>query len=78
VPVKHLVGRFQISQPAISQHLAKLREAGLVSERRQGRLVYYHVEREGLSPLTGWLAKYRAFWPNRVNRLQKLLEKLEE
>jgi DNA-binding transcriptional ArsR family regulator len=41
--VKHFAARFEISQPAISQHLAKLRGAGLVSERRDGRLVYYHL-----------------------------------
>ena len=49
--VKDLTARFEISQPAVSQHLAALRGAGLVSERREGRLVYYRIEPEGLRPL---------------------------
>lgn len=53
-PVKDLTARFAISQPAVSQHLAALRRAGLVSERRAGRLVYYRVEPKGLRPLVDW------------------------
>ncbi|MBI3180523.1 MAG: winged helix-turn-helix transcriptional regulator [Myxococcales bacterium] len=77
-PVKDLAARFEISQPAISQHLAKLRGVGLVSERREGRFVYYQVEPEGLRPLIDWIAHYRAFWPERVNRLRKLLKEMDE
>jgi len=58
-PVKDLTARFDISQPAVSQHLAALRSAGLVSERREGRLVYYRVEPEGLRPLIDWIAETR-------------------
>src|SRR5258708_950737 len=54
--VKDLTARFDISQPAVSQHLATLRSAGLVSERRDGRLVYYRVEPNGLPPLIAWFA----------------------
>ncbi len=60
--VKELTARFEISQPAVSQHLATLRGAGLVSERREGRLVYYRIEPEGLRPLIDWIAHYQAFW----------------
>ena len=59
--VKELTARFDISQPAVSQHLAALRGAGLVSERRDGRLVYYRVEPKGLKPLLNWLGHYQAF-----------------
>ncbi|MDA8237748.1 MAG: metalloregulator ArsR/SmtB family transcription factor [Chloroflexi bacterium] len=72
-PVKDLVAGFGISQPAVSQHLAKLRGAGLVTERREGRLVYYRVEPDGLRPIIDWLAHYRAFWPGRVERLEDVL-----
>ena len=78
VPVKDLAARFEISQPAISQHLATLRGAGLVSERREGRLVYYRVKPDGLQPLIDWIAHYRAFWPERVDRLRTLLEEMDE
>jgi DNA-binding transcriptional ArsR family regulator len=69
VAVKDLTAGFDISQPAVSQHLARLRSAGLVSERRDGRLVYYRVEPNGLRPLIDWIAHYQAFWPNRLDRL---------
>jgi DNA-binding transcriptional ArsR family regulator len=76
-PVKDLTARFDISQPAVSQHLAALRSAGLVAERREGRLVYYRVEPKGLRPLVDWIAQYQAFWKERLTRLEALLEKVE-
>jgi len=76
--VKDLTERFDISQPAVSQHLATLKDAGLVDGRREGRCVYYRVEPRGMRPLIDWIAHYRAFWTNRVDRLERLLEKMDE
>jgi DNA-binding transcriptional ArsR family regulator len=76
--VKDLTARFDISQPGVSQHLATLRSAGLVSERREGRLVYYRVEPNGLRPLINWITHYQAFWLERLGRLQKLLNEVHE
>jgi len=76
--VKDLTSRFHISQPAVSQHLAALKDAGLVSGRREGRRVYYRVEPSGLKPLIDWIAHYRAFWTDRVDRLEKLLERMDQ
>ena len=76
--VKDLTARFDISQPAVSQHLAALRDAGLVTGRREGRLVYYEVEPQGLSPLVDWISHYQAFWKERLDRLEKLLKELDE
>jgi DNA-binding transcriptional ArsR family regulator len=78
VAVKDLTARFDISQPAISQHLATLKDAGLVNGRREGRCVYYRVEPRGMKPLIDWIAHYRAFWADRVDRLERLLEKMDE
>jgi DNA-binding transcriptional ArsR family regulator len=75
--VKDLTARFDISQPAISQHLATLKDAGLVNGRRDGRCVYYTVEPRGMKPLIDWIAHYRAFWTDRVDRLERLLEKMD-
>ncbi len=75
--VKELTARFAISQPAVSQHLATLKEAGLVNARREGRRVHYRVEPKGLEPLIDWIAHYRAFWTERVDRLERLLENLD-
>ena len=75
--VKDLTARFDISQPAVSQHLATLKDAGLVGARREGRRVYYRVEPRGMKPLIDWMAHYRAFWTEHVDRLERLLEKMD-
>ena len=76
--VKELTARFDISQPAVSQHLAALKDAGLVRARRDGRRVYYRVEPRGMKPLIDWIAHYRAFWTDHVDRLERLLETMDE
>jgi DNA-binding transcriptional ArsR family regulator len=76
--VKDLTARFRISQPAISQHLATLKDAGLVNGRREGRNVYYRVNPRGMKPLIDWIAHYRAFWMEHVGRLERLLEKMDK
>lgn len=78
VAVKDLTERFDISQPAVSQHLSALKEAGLVRGRREGRWVYYSVEPKGLKPLVDWIAHYRAFWTEHAGRLEQLLETMDE
>jgi DNA-binding transcriptional ArsR family regulator len=78
VAVKDLTARFDISQPAVSQHLANLREAGLVNARREGRCVYYRVQPRGIKPLIDWIAHYRVFWTEHVDRLEQLLETMDE
>ncbi len=76
--VKELTARFHISQPAVSQHLAALKDAGLVSGRREGRRVFYRVEPRGMKPLVDWIAHYQAFWTDRIGRLEQLLETMDE
>ncbi|SDG11252.1 ArsR/SmtB family transcription factor [Thalassobaculum litoreum] len=66
-----------ISQPAISQHLSVLRQARLVREERQGRVVNYEIDPDGLALIAGWLERYRAYWPARVNALSDLLKDME-
>jgi DNA-binding transcriptional ArsR family regulator len=77
VAVKELASRLPISPPAVSQHLAELRRAGLVSQRRDGRLVYYRIAPRGMRPLVDWIAHYQAFWADKLARLQALLEEME-
>lgn len=67
-----------ISQPAVSQHLAALREARLVREERRGRFVNYEVDPEGVAVVALWLAKYRAYWPARIRALQGLLKDMDQ
>lgn len=76
--VKEITSRFTVSQPAISQHLATLRRAGLVEERVSGRHNYYRVRAAGLRPLVNWIEHYQAFWLDRLHELKALLEEMDE
>jgi DNA-binding transcriptional ArsR family regulator len=68
----------EISQPAMSQHLAVLRSAGLVTEQRNGRNVNYRVNPEGLAQMDQWLHRYRSFWPERVQALKQFLKEMDQ
>jgi DNA-binding transcriptional ArsR family regulator len=76
--VSELTDRFDVSQPAISQHLAALRNGGLVSQRKDGRHVYYRAKPAGMNPLINWLSHYQAFWKARIPRLRSLLEEMKD
>lgn len=66
-----LVGEeFGISQPAVSQHLRVLREAGLVEVRPDGPRRIYALRPEQLVAAEGWLAGLRQFWAQRLDSLE--------
>lgn len=67
-----------ISQPAMSQHLAVLRKAQLVTEERQGRFINYSVDPDGLAMIADWLEKYRAYWPDRMAALKDVLKGMDQ
>ncbi len=73
-----LKSSFEVSQPAISQHLAQLRKAGLVVERREGRNAYYVANPAGLDPLLSWIDRYRGYWPAKVERLKTVLKGMDQ
>jgi DNA-binding transcriptional ArsR family regulator len=69
-----IASRFEITRPAVSQHLGVLREAGLVSERREGTRRLYSLRPEGFDDLKSFL---EAFWGEGLERLKEAAE-LEE
>jgi DNA-binding transcriptional ArsR family regulator len=73
--VNTMAGHFNMSRPAVSQHLRVLLDAGLVTERRHGREHRYRFVPEKLSPVRDWMAHYERFWDDRLQRLEKLLAK---
>jgi DNA-binding transcriptional ArsR family regulator len=73
-----LTARAGVSQPAVSKHLAVLARARLARARPAGRQTFYSARPAGLKPLVDWIARYRAFWTEHVDRLEQLLEKMDE
>jgi ArsR family transcriptional regulator len=55
VCVCELVPLFDLSQPTLSHHLKKLRDAGIVDSERRGLWAYYYVEPEAMEELSAWL-----------------------
>ena len=76
--VTEIVELFAMSQPAISQHLRVLREAGLVSVEPRGRVRIYHLDARPLMELDRWLDRYRRFWAGRLDALEAHLEEAPE
>lgn len=74
-PAGELVRRFDLTQPAVSQHLSKLQAAGLVRVRREAQRRIYALEPRGLAELDAWLSHYRRFWTTHLNALERALEK---
>jgi DNA-binding transcriptional ArsR family regulator len=76
--VRVLTGRAGISQPAVSKHLGVLKTAGLVRDRRDGRRTHYSADPKGLEPLVDWMGRYGAFWRERFDRLEDLLDRMDQ
>jgi len=66
-----------VSQPAVSKHLTVLKRAKLVRHRRDGRETHYRVQPDALAPMVDWLRDYSAFWRDRFDRLEALLERMD-
>lgn len=75
--VGDIASRFEMSRPAVSQHLRVLLDAGLVREERHGRERHYNLVPERLAPVRDWIGQYDRFWDDRLMRLQKHLSKKE-
>ncbi|HEV7217023.1 MAG TPA: metalloregulator ArsR/SmtB family transcription factor [Chloroflexota bacterium] len=73
-PVKALAESFQMTRPAVSQHLRVLRDAGLVTERRVGRERRYRLRAGPLREVRDWVRQYDKFWQERLAALGEHLE----
>ena len=67
-----------VSQPAVSKHLSVLKLAGLVRDRREGRETHYSAQPKALAPLIDWMSLYGAFWRDRFDRLETLLNRMDQ
>ncbi|HEX3652052.1 MAG TPA: metalloregulator ArsR/SmtB family transcription factor [Rhizomicrobium sp.] len=76
--VWELTDAARVSQPAVSKHLGQLKSAGLVRGRRQGRETHYSAETKALKPLVDWLGFYAAFWREKFDALENLLNRMDQ
>jgi DNA-binding transcriptional ArsR family regulator len=68
-----LARKFTLTQPAVSQHLRALREAGLVRARRDAQRRMYSIDARGLAQIDAWLKRYRAFWATQLDSVERAL-----
>ncbi|WP_259780480.1 ArsR/SmtB family transcription factor [Aestuariispira ectoiniformans] len=72
-----LTARAGVSQPAVSKHLRLLKEAGLVSDRHEGRQTHYSAQLGALAPLKDWAEEMTGFWERRFDDLEDLLRRMD-
>jgi DNA-binding transcriptional ArsR family regulator len=70
--------RFEVSAPAISQHLKVLREARLVTVRAEAQRRIYALDADGIGAIDAWLAEIRRFWSTRLDALERQLAAEDE
>jgi len=73
--VTELAAPFAMTQPAVSQHLRVLREAGLVDVRKQGRHRVYHLDPEPLREVFDWVRYFEDFWRKGLAELGRELDR---
>src|SRR5271155_3219416 len=77
ITVAELTRGSGVTQSAVSQHLRSLKQAGLITDRPEGRNVHYRADPKGLAPLVDWLALYAVFWRERFANLRTLLKEID-
>jgi DNA-binding transcriptional ArsR family regulator len=78
LPLHELTAQFQMGRTAVSKHLAILKEAGLVLDRKVGRETRYRLNAAPLKEIQDWVAFYSKFWSMNMLRLNQLLEEDNE
>ena len=70
--------QFEMSRPAVSQHLKVLRDADIVTVRAEAQRRIYRLSDEGLNEIDEWLQKVRRYWSGRLNKLEQALREEED
>ena len=76
--VTNLVAALDVTQSAVSQQLAVLKNAGLVEERVDGRFRFYRLQPEPLSEVESWLRTYRGYMERQLDALGKVLDEMPD
>ncbi len=78
MPAGAIAERFAMARPSLSEHLRVLREAGLVTEQRQGRNRVYRLDAAPLEEVADWLTPYERFWRTKLANLRDLLDEEDD
>jgi len=73
-PVMELAESFDMTLSAVSQHLTVLRQAGLVTIRRDGKQRFYRLNPQPLRAVSDWLSFYEPFWTDKLGQLGQYLD----
>ncbi|WP_256358057.1 helix-turn-helix transcriptional regulator [Bacillus sp. sid0103] len=74
LPLHELTAQFQMGRTAVSKHLAILKEAGLVADRKVGRETRYRLNAAPLREVEDWVSSYRKFWSERILLVNQILD----
>lgn len=77
-PVGELVDRLSMSQPSVSKHLRVLRDSGLVDVRVDAQRRVYRLRPEALREVDAWIEPYRRLWTDRLDRLERHLQRMDD
>ncbi|MDB4921998.1 helix-turn-helix transcriptional regulator [Mucilaginibacter sp.] len=72
-----IADKFEVSRPAISQHIKILMECGLINIKKQGRERYCEASLQQLNEVSNWIEKYRQLWAEKFDRMDDLLDKMK-
>jgi len=73
-----LAEQFEMSRPAVSQHLKVLRNTGIVLARADAQKRIYRLTDEGLDEIDRWISKVRQYWSPRLDKLEQVLAETDE
>ena len=72
-----IAGKFDVSRPAISQHIKILAECGLLIIKKQGRERYCEAKLDQLVEVSSWVEQYRTLWNTKLDALEDYINKLQ-
>ncbi|WP_312473123.1 metalloregulator ArsR/SmtB family transcription factor [Neobacillus sp.] len=74
LPLHELTAQFQMGRTAVSKHLAILKEAGLIADRKVGRETRYRLNAAPLREIEDWVSFYSKFWSEKILLLNQILQ----
>lgn len=75
--VSELAAPFHMTLPAVTKHLKVLQRAGLITQSRHAQWRPCRLEAKPLQDVASWVDEYRAFWEQRLDRLEEYLKSLQ-